>query len=416
MYRYAPKQEIPDRELGVRFAEALASFSVDGKRILAIVPDDTRTLPMPALFETLCTELSLRSRAFSVLIALGTHPPMSRERLAQHLGPNWERAKVIQHAWNDPESLVKVGTLSADEMDALSGGLLVETVPIEVNRLVLESDLVVIVGPVFPHEVVGFSGGHKYLFPGVSGPTMLHQSHWLGALVTSPKTLGRKETPVRRMIERAAAQVPVPRVCASWVMDGKEAVGLFAGEVIDAWSAAADLSAEVNVTLVDRSYDTVLSIAPPMYRELWTAGKCVYKLEPVVADGGRLIVYAPHVDSISATHGKMIRRVGYHTRDYFLGQWERFKDAPRAVLAHSSHVKGIGTYRGGIERPRIEVILASRIPEAVCRAINLVYHDPASITPSEFAKREDEGILVVPNAGERLFRLSDGSVPDIDSL
>ncbi len=124
------------------------------------------------------------------------------------------------------------------------------------------------------------------MFPGVSGPTMLHQSHWLDALVTNPKTIGRKETPIRRMIERASAQVPVPRVCVSLVMDGKRVVGLFASEVIDAWSAAADLSVEVNLTWVDRSYDTVLSIAPPMYRELWTAGKCAYKLEPIVADRG----------------------------------------------------------------------------------------------------------------------------------
>ncbi len=405
LFRYVPRKRIPRSELKTHFAEALTTFPADRKRVLVIIPDDTRTLPMPELYETLCASLSLRARALTVLVALGTHPSLTDERLAQHLGPEWKRfegVEVVQHAWNDSESLANIGMLSADEMDTLSGGLLAEAVPIEVNRLVLESDLVVIVGPVFPHEVVGFSGGHKYLFPGVSGPAMVNQSHWLGALLTNPKTIGRKETPVRRMIERAASRISVPRLCVSLVMDGKRAVGLFAGEV--------------NLTWVDRPYDTILSIAPPMYRELWTAGKCAYKLEPVVADGGRLIIYAPHIASISAAHGELIRRVGYHTRDYFLAQWEQFKDVPRAVLAHSSHVKGIGTYHEEIERPRIEVILASAIPEAVCRAINLVYHDPASTTPSEFVEREDEGILVVPNAGERLFRLSDGSVPDIDNL
>jgi len=157
-------------------------------------------------------------------------------------------------------------------------------------------------------------------------------------------------------------------------------------------------------------------MAPAMYRELWTAGKCMYKLEPVVEDGGTLVIYAPHISEISPTHGEWLLKVGYHTRDYFLAQWDRFQEAPRAVLAHSTHVKGIGTFRDGVERPRIEVVLATGIPEEICRRINLGYRDLASIRPEEFAGREGEGILLVPNAGEQLWRLSDGTVPDIDKL
>lgn len=129
-----------------------------------------------------------------------------------------------------------------------------------------------------------------------------------------------------------------------------------------------------------------------------------------------MIIYAPNLSEISVTHGKLIRQVGYHTRDYFLEQWDRFKDVPRAILAHSTHVKGIGTYRDGVERDRMEVILATAIPEDLCREINLGYIDPSIIDPAEYEDREDEGILVVPHAGEMLFRLADGSVPDIDEL
>ncbi len=301
-------------------------------------------------------------------------------------------------------------------MEEISRGLLVEEVPITINRAVLEHDLVIILGPVFPHEVVGFSGGHKYFFPGVSGPDMVHQSHWLGALITNPKVNGNKETPVRAMIERAAAFVTTPQVGISLVMHGHDLMGMFIGEVEEAWSRAADLSAELNIVWVDHPFHTVISMAPPMYWELWTAGKCMYKLEPVVADEGKLIIYAPNLREISVTHGTLIRQVGYHTRDYFLGQWERFKDVPRAILAHSTHVRGIGTYRDGIEHNRIEVILATGIPEEICREINLGYIDPAAIDPNEYKNREDEGILVVPNAGEMLYRLADGTVPDIDKL
>jgi hypothetical protein len=151
----------------------------------------------------------------------------------------------------------------------------------------------------------------------------------------------------------------------------------------------------------------VLSCAPEMYDEMWVGGKCAYKLEPVVADGGELIIYAPHITKISATHGALIERVGYHVRDYFLAQMERFADVPGGVLAHSTHVKGLGTYENGLERPRTTVTLATGIPEALCRKINLGYRDPASVDPEHWRNREGEGYLLVPKAGETLYRLRD---------
>ncbi len=419
MIAHAPGRPIRDEELREHLGEALAWLDVRGKRVLAIVPDDTRTLPMPAVFETIATTLGPRARSLSFLIALGTHPPLTDEALARHLGPRWRtfpRVEVLQPRWDDPATLVQVGTLAREEMAKISGGLLHEEVPIRVNRAVLDHDFALLVGPVFPHEVVGFSGGHKYLFPGVSGPEMLHASHWLGALITNPKVNGHRDTPVRALIERAASAVPTPRAGLSLVMRGHDLIGLFVGEVQEAWGEAAALSAEANIVWAERSFHTVLSMAPPMYRELWTAGKCMYKLEPVVADGGTLIIYAPDLREVSTTHGKWLTEVGYHTRDYFVSHWERFRNVPWAVLAHSTHVKGIGTYRAGIERPRIEVVLATGIPHEACHRINLGYRDPRSLDPKALIAQRDEGVLVAPNAGEMLWRLKGGTVPDIDRL
>lgn len=419
MIAYAPGRPIGDGELRERLGEALAGLDVRAKRVLAIIPDDTRTLPMPAAFETIAEVCAPQARTLSFLIALGTHPPLTEAELARHLGPrlhDFPGVQILQHRWDDPAALAQVGTIVREEMAEISGGLLREEVPVRVNRAVLEHDFLLILGPVFPHEVAGFSGGHKYFFPGIAGPDMLHISHWLGALITNPKVNGHRDTPVRALIERAAGLVPTPRTGISLVMRGQSLVGLFVGEVKDAWEAAAALSAEVNIVWADRTYSTVLSMAPTMYRELWTAGKCMYKLEPVVEDGGTLIIYAPHLHEVSVTHGKWLREVGYHTRDYFLAQWDQYRNVPWAVLAHSTHVKGIGTYRGGMERPRIEVILATGIPENVCRRINLGYRDPTTIRPEAFMGREEEGILAVPNAGEMLWRLADGTVPDIDRL
>ncbi len=144
-----------------------------------------------------------------------------------------------------------------------------------------------------------------------------------------------------------------------------------------------------------------------MYDELWTAGKCMYKLEPVLADGGELIIYAPHLSEICVTHGKHIEEIGYHCRDYFLKQWDRFKHYPWGVLAHSTHVRGIGKFENGVETCRAKVTLASRIPAEVCSKINLGYRDPSTIRIEDYAGREAEGILVVPKAGEMLYHLEE---------
>jgi nickel-dependent lactate racemase len=146
---------------------------------------------------------------------------------------------------------------------------------------------------------------------------------------------------------------------------------------------------------------------PEMYDDLWTAAKGMYKMEPAIADGGEVVIYAPHIAEISYTHGHVIDEVGYHVRDYFAKQWDRFKDYPWGVLAHSTHLRGIGTYdtRTGVERPRIRVTLATGIPPERCERVKLGYLDPATIDLAAWEGRQDEGILVVPKAGEMLYRI-----------
>jgi nickel-dependent lactate racemase len=152
---------------------------------------------------------------------------------------------------------------------------------------------------------------------------------------------------------------------------------------------------------------------PPLYDDLWTAAKGMYKAEPAVADGGEVIIYAPKLDEISYSHGKLIDEIGYHCRDYFLGQWQRFKDYPGGILAHSTHLKGQGSYdvKSGIESPRIKVTLATGIPRARCEKVNLDYLNPASVKPETFAQGAMDNVLVVPRAGEMLYRV--GRPPDL---
>jgi nickel-dependent lactate racemase len=386
-----------------------------GRRVLLIVPDATRTAPLPLLFDAVAGRLLPAAKKLDVLVALGTHPAMSEQAIAKLLGiadparrARFADVGLFNHEWDRPERLAVLGTLSKSETAEISEGLLSEEVPVEINARIRDYDVLLVLGPVFPHEVVGFSGGNKYFFPGIAGPQLLNFFHWLGALVTNVGIIGIRDTPVRRVVDRAARLIPVERRCLAFVVDGAaRPYGLFYGTPEEAWSGAADLSARVHVVRVPRPFQQVLSCAPPMYDELWVAGKCMYKLEPVVADGGELIIHAPHLHEISVTHGRLIEQVGYHVRDWFTKQWDRFRDIPRGVLAHSTHVKGQGTYDGGIEQPRVQVTLATGLSRETCERINLGWRDPASIDPESFAGREAEGILLVRKAGEMLYRLED---------
>src|SRR5579863_1263887 len=314
-------------------AQACDSLLLDAKRVLVIIPDGTRTAPIPLVFRLLYEQLGQRVARLDYLIALGTHAPMSEEAIsrlvgatAQERGQRYPVARIFNHAWNDPQALRTTGVISRAEAASLTGGLLVDEVPVTLNRMIFDYDLLLICGPVFPHEVAGFSGGAKYLFPGIAGPDIINFTHWLGALVTSMRTIGIKDTPVRRVIARAAAFVPRPLLCLALVVQGHDLHGLYIGSHAEAWSRAADLSAQLNITYVDHPFRKVLSAPSEIYDDLWTAAKAMYKTEPAIADGGEVIIYAPHITEVSYTHGTLIDEVGYHVKEYFLKQWERFQD------------------------------------------------------------------------------------------
>ncbi|NLC56122.1 MAG: DUF2088 domain-containing protein [Armatimonadetes bacterium] len=404
-------RHLTEPEIRALLEAGVAQIEAAGKRVLVIIPDGTRSGPLPLCFRLLVELLGRVAARLDFLVALGTHPPMSEAQLYRHLGitpeqraSTYRHVGIFQHDWR--RDLTTLGTIPAAELAALTGGRLSRDVPVQINARLLEYDRLLLCGPVFPHEAMGFSGGNKYLFPGVSGPAVIHCFHWLSALITNRALIGRQPNPVRAVVDRAAQALRVPRWCLSLVTaDPQHLHGLYFGTPEESQAAAAALSARVHVTRVARPFHTVVSVMPAMYEDLWTAGKGMYKVEPVVADGGTVIIYAPRVRCFSYTHGALLERSGYHVRDYFLARWEEYQSVPGCILAHSTLVKGDGTYLNGVERPRVNVVLATGIPREVCARATLGYRDPATFRPEEWTGREAEGILLVPQAGERLYRL-----------
>ena len=395
--------------------EGLRTLPLDRKRVLIIIPDGTRTMPMPLIFTLFDEWLTPRVAALDYLVALGTHPLMTDAQLSRLvgravIGGQVGRSHIYNHEWEDPANFAHIGTIPAREIRQITGGLMSQDVPVKLNKLILAYDQIVICGPVFPHEVVGFSGGTKYFFPGIAGPEIINFTHWLGAVITNYKVIGSGYTPVRAVIDRAAGFIHRPVACFGLVVTHEGLAGLYFGTPQEAWQAASALSAKKHIIYVNRPFRRVLSVMPKLYDDLWTGAKGMYKMEPAVSDGGEVVIYAPHITEVSYTHGKLIDEIGYHCRDYFLKQWEKFKDYPGGVLAHSTHVKGLGSYDEvtGIETPRINVTLATGIPPERCQRINLGYLDPETINVREWQGREDEDVLVVPRAGEMLYRVREG--------
>ena len=391
-----------------------AGLSADcaGQRVLVIIPDATRTAPVPLFFKLFYTLFAGNAKALDFLVALGTHPVMSNEALLQLVGitPEEHRSrypdvKIFNHRWDDPKALITLETIPANEIAELSNGIVRQPLPVTVNRTVLDYDVLVVCGPVYPHEVAGFSGGNKYFFPGISGTEVIDVTHWVGAVMTSHTIIGTFDTPVRAIIDRAAQLIPRKRLCAAMVVREQALDGLYVGTPEAAWARAASLSAQLHITWVEKPYREALAMIPPMYDDLWTGAKGMYKLEPVMADGAELILYAPHISEFSYVHGKILDKIGYHGSVYFQKQWDRFKHFPWAVLAHASHVRGKATFEQDVETPRITLTLASQVSRERCERMGLQYRSLESIDLDAWRTSRSEEVLFVAKAGECLLKL-----------
>ncbi len=403
---------LTDHEIYRILSDAFSAYPLRGKKILLVIPDGTRTMQMDRFFKTIYSLLHGVVKQLDLIIALGTHRPMSEKEICARLGltvdeyqKNYRDVHFYNHTWDDPSAFLKIGEFDPGVFKNISLGTIDQSIPVEINKIILNYDVLMVCGPVFPHEVVGFSGGSKYFFPGIGAPALIDATHWTAAVQSCRKTIGIIRTPNRELIETAATWIPLPRIYCCAVVKKEGIYGLFAGDPCHSWQKAAALSAEVHIVYKDKPFHTVLAEIPPIYEDIWTAGKGMFKLEQVVQDGGELILYAPHIRSISKTHGKILESIGYHCRDYYLKQWNNYKMIPWSVLSHSVNVSGPGTYENGIETKRISVRLATGIPEAHCKKINLKYENPKNIRPEAYKNREDEGILSVPYAGETLYRI-----------
>ncbi len=357
---------LSQEELRSIVSEALEEIGA-GERVLAVVPDKTRDDNTDLLFPFAAQILAQKNIAqLDALIAQGTHGPMNESEKREKIG--WRKiapgsiGKIFDHRWNREDELATLGELSAEQISELTGGLIREAVPVRLNALLSPGvyDTVLVFGATMPHEVAGFAGGAKYFFPGVAGPELTHLTHWLGALATIEKVIGRVETPTRRVIEAAAAFVPARVICFTSVSTRDHGTlqthALFAGDLYQSFRQAAEVS------------------------------------------------------SLSATHGHLIEKYGYAPLEQVREMVEGSDElrANLCVAAHLAHVSyGSARDAAGKLMPRYRITLASAVSESACRRVNMGYLDHRNIRLEDY--QSDSETLVVEDAGRDLYLVSNDS-------
>ena len=411
----SPESDLSPAELREILEQALLRIA-PGARVLAIIPDKTRDDNTDIVFPFAAEILSARQVAqFDALVAQGTHGPMTDEEKRFKVGfgndAPLEFGEIFDHKWNVPEELTTIGELSAPEVTRLTGGLLNDSVKVNLNRRLGPDvyDVILIFSATVPHEVAGFAGGAKYLFPGVAGPDLTHATHWLGALASIENVIGRVETPTRHMIEAAADFVSAQIITLNAVLTRDDnnrlrTHALFTGDFRAAFRAAAEVSRQVHIKYTHRKYKRVVALLDEHYDELWVGGKASYKLGGIIEEGGELIIYAPHLRSISETHGKLIEKYGYAPLDRVREMVALSSELQSnlAVAAHLAHVSYAGKRDAeGHVIPRYRITMASALDEETCRRVNLGFMDHRQFRRENY--ENDPDTLVVDRAGRDLY-------------
>jgi nickel-dependent lactate racemase len=412
----APELDLAPEELRAIVEQSLLSVA-PGARVLAVIPDKTRDDNTGLLFPFASEILAARRVAqFDALVAQGTHMPMTEGEKRAKIGLNNGASlpalgRIYDHEWNNPEELVTLGELSAERVSELTGGLITRSVTVNLNRLLAPGryDTVLVFGATVPHEVAGFAGGAKYFFPGVAGPDLTHATHWLGALASIERVIGRVETPTRHMIEAAAEFVPARVVSLNTVVTRADdnrlrTHALFGGDIRLAFRQAAEVSRHVHIKYTGRKYKRVVALLDEHYDELWVGGKASYKLGGIIEEGGELIIYAPHLRAISETHGLLIEKYGYAPLDRVREMVALSEELQSnlAVAAHLAHVSYAGQRdAAGRVVPRYRITMASALDEATCRRVNLGFMDYRRFRREDY--ESDPETLVVERAGRDLY-------------
>ena len=402
----SPQTDLTRQQLHAALIETFKRLEPRHK-VLALPPDYTRANSMAGPL-TCMAHGHYGDRLTDIMPALGTHVGMSDKQL-DRMFPGVPKELFRVHDWRN--DVVTIGHVSAEFVARATEGVYRKPWPVQLNRLVWEGghDLILSIGQVVPHEVIGMANYNKNLFMGTGGQAGINESHFIGAAYGMERMMGRVDTPLRRILNYAQKQFcgHLPVVFVLTVIgprdDGSLAVrGLFIGDDVECFERAAALSVEVNFTILDEPLArVVVYLDPEEFHSTWLGNKAIYRTRMAIADAGELVVLAPGVTTFGEDQqiDRMIRKYGYRTTPEIMRFVEQTDDLPKnlSAAAHLIHGSSEGRFTitycpGRLSREEIESVgYQYAALETMLRR-----YDPASLR---------DGWNVLPD-GERIFYVS----------
>jgi len=329
------------------------------KNILLLPPDNTRK-PSGAGLITNILYHQLKNKAnITIMPALGTHDPMTEEKIIDMFGEDIPLDVYVEHKWRKDTTCI--GTIPLDFVEQISDGLFNESIEVNVNKRLISGkyDRIISIGQVVPHEVVGMANYSKNIFVGCGGEDMINKSHFLGAIYGLERLIGRDHSPVRKLYDYAQNEflndIPLDYILTvnSSHINPKTGLtnlaGLFIGRDRDIFEEAVALSQRRNITILDKPIKKVIVyLNSEEFKSTWVGCKGIYRTRLAVEDGGEIIIIAPGLSQIGEDKDfdSLMRKYGYIGRDRILGFVEENEDLQEnlAVAAHLIHGSSNGRF------------------------------------------------------------------------
>ena len=364
----SPTTELTDDQMRAALQATLAARG-QPRRVLALPPDFTRYYSRAGDLTVIAYE-QLGERLVDVMPALGTHFPMPAEQL-EKMFPGIPHSLIREHKWR--EDVITIGEVPADTVSQATAGIWKKPWPAQLNKLLWEGghDLILSIGQVVPHEVIGMANYNKNIFVGTGGVQGINQSHFIGAAYGMERMMGRADTPLRRILNYAQDNFcqHLPLVYVLTVIGENEAGklcvrGLFIGDDVDCYERACELSIEVNFKLLDHEFTKVVCYMDPAeYHSTWIGNKALYRTRMAIADDGELVILAPGVKTFGEDPqiDVLIRKYGYRTTPEVMRFVDENEDLANnlSAAAHLIHGSSEGRFTvtwcpGHLSREEVE--------------------------------------------------------------
>ncbi len=410
-YRIGSKEHnLSKDDLRKGLAEALDKLGKKDK-VLAVPPDFTRYPSRAGELTEMAWEY-YGDKMTDILPALGTHSPMTDEQISLMFG-NTPKDIFREHDWRN--DVITLGQVPEEYVNEVTEGKLNFTWPAQVNKLLVEGDfdLILSVGQVVPHEVVGMANYNKNIFVGTGGFEGINKSHYVGAVYGMERMMGRADTPVRKIFNYAsdnfAAHLPILYILTVVGVnkEGKQQTyGLFIGDDFDVFNEAAKLSLEVNFQMVEKPLKKVVVwLDPTEFKSTWLGNKSVYRTRMAIADGGELIVLAPALIEFGEDKeiDRLIRKYGYFGTEKTLKATEENEELANNLGAAAHLIHGSSEGRFSI------TYCPGKGPENITKeeieSVGFQYDDIDEVMERYNFKNLKEGFNTLPN-GEEIYYIS----------